>query len=156
MGEGRGQGSLMAIPSKMQMHEDPFFFKPSILSICTKDDITVEQQQLAFNYVIRNPESGDDGKEENNSMLILRIVAVKYPRKDGNVVIGEIFTKVMTPSANKRKCDFGEEARNIDNKADDSRRSDSLYDSNQPRVPGFVDWWMSTIVRWMHVVGFRY
>ena len=78
-------------------------------------------------------------------------------RKDGNVVIDEIFTKVMTPSANKRKCDFGEEARNIDNKADDSRRSDSLYDSNQPRVPGFVDWWMSTIVRWwMHVVGFRY
>ena len=64
-------------------------------------------------------------------------------RKDGNVVIDEIFTKVMTPSANKRKCDFGEEARNSDNTADDSRRSDSLYGSNQPHVPGFVDWWTS-------------
>lgn len=63
--------------------------------------------------------------------------------KDGNAVIDEIFTKVMTPSANKRKCDFGEEARNSDNTADDYRRSDSLHDRNQPHVPGFVDWWTS-------------
>ena len=33
-------------------------------------------------------------------------------------------------------------ARNSDNTADDSRRSDSLNDSNQPHVPGFVDWWI--------------
>jgi len=104
----------------------------------------VEQWQLACDYGLQNHhDSGDDGKEENNSMLILRIVAVKYPRKDGNVVIDEIFTKVMTPSANKRKCDFGEEARNSDYTEDDSRLSDSLYDSNQPHVPGFVDWWTS-------------
>ena len=58
-------------------------------------------------------------------------------RKDGNVVIDEIFTKVMTPSANKRKCDFGEEARKIDNTADDSHNFDLLYDSNQPDM--FLD-----------------
>jgi hypothetical protein len=26
-----------------------------------------------------NPESGDDGKEENDVMLVLRIVTVKHP-----------------------------------------------------------------------------
>jgi hypothetical protein len=64
-------------------------------------------------------------------------------RKDGNVVIDEFFTKVMTPSANKRKCDFGEEARNSDNTADDSHLSDFLYDSNQPHVwiCQLVDFW---------------
>ena len=64
-------------------------------------------------------------------------------RKDGNVVIDEIFKKVMTPSANKRKWDFGEEARKSDNTTDDSRRSKSFYDSSQPHVPGFVGWWTS-------------
>ena len=44
------------------MHEDPFFFKPSTLNIGTKYNITVEQRQLAFNYGMRNPESGDDRK----------------------------------------------------------------------------------------------
>ena len=63
----------------MQMHEDPFFFEPSILNIRTKYDITVEQRQLAFNYGMCNPESGDDGKEENDGMLVLRIVTVKHP-----------------------------------------------------------------------------
>jgi hypothetical protein len=65
-------------------------------------------------------------------------------KDDGNVVIDEIFTKVMTPSANilqrcvmihsanRRKCDFGEEAWNSDNTADDSHNFDLLYDSNQP------------------------
>ena len=71
--------SLLAISSKMQMHEDPFFFEPSILNIRTKYDITVEQRQLAFNYGMCNPESGDDGKEENDGMLVLRIVTVKHP-----------------------------------------------------------------------------
>ena len=71
--------SLLAISSKMQMHEDPFFFEPSILNIRTKYDITVEQLQLAFNYGMCNPESGDDGKEENDGMLVLRIVTVKHP-----------------------------------------------------------------------------
>ena len=42
--------SLLDISSKMQMHEDPFFFEPSIPNIRTKYDITVEQRQLAFNY----------------------------------------------------------------------------------------------------------
>ena len=71
---------LMAILSKMQMHEDPFFFEPpSILNIHTKYDIKVERRQLAFNYGMRNPRSGEDGKEENDGMLILRIVTVKYP-----------------------------------------------------------------------------
>ena len=48
------------------MHEDPFFFEPStgILNIRTKYDITVEQRQLAFNYGMRNPESGYDEKQE--------------------------------------------------------------------------------------------
>ena len=49
----------------MQMHEDPFFFKPSILNIRTNYGMTVEQWQIAFNYGMRNPESGDDGKEES-------------------------------------------------------------------------------------------
>ena len=53
---------LLLISSKMQMHEDPFFFEPSILNIRTKYDITVEQRQLAFNYGMCNPESGDDRK----------------------------------------------------------------------------------------------
>ena len=68
----------MARPSLMHLHEDPFFFEQSILNICTMYDRKVEQRQLAFNYGMRNPESGDDGKEENNSMLVLRIVTVKY------------------------------------------------------------------------------
>jgi hypothetical protein len=63
----------------MQMHEDPFFFEPSILNIRTKYDIVVEQRQLAFNYGMCNPESGDDVKEENDGMLVLRIVTVKHP-----------------------------------------------------------------------------
>ena len=71
--------SLMAFLSKMQMHEDPLFFEPSILYIHTKYNITVEQQQLTFNYGMRNPENGDGGKEENDGMLILRIVTVEYP-----------------------------------------------------------------------------
>ena len=67
------------ISSKMQVHvEDPFFFHASILSIRTKYNIKVEQRQLAFNYGMRNPKSGNDGKEENNGMLVLRIVTVKY------------------------------------------------------------------------------
>ena len=49
----------------------------------------------------------------------------------------------MIHSASRRKCDFGEEAWNSDNTADDSCRSDSLYDSCQTHVPGFVDWWTS-------------
>ena len=57
---------------------DPFFFEPSTLNIHTKYDITVEPRQLAFNYGMCNPESGDDGKEENDGMLVLRIVTVKY------------------------------------------------------------------------------
>ena len=48
----------------MQMQEDPIFFEPSILNILTKYDISVEQRQLAWNYGIHNPESGDDGKEK--------------------------------------------------------------------------------------------
>ena len=33
-----------------------------------------EQRQLAFKYEMRNPESGaDDGKEENDGMLVLKI-----------------------------------------------------------------------------------
>ena len=60
-------------------HEDPFFFEPSSLNIRTKYDITVEQLQLAFNHGMCNPESGDDGKEENDGMLVLRIVTVKHP-----------------------------------------------------------------------------
>ena len=46
-----------------------FFFGPSILDMCTKCGIIVEYWQLAFNYGMRIPESGDDGKEENNSVL---------------------------------------------------------------------------------------
>ena len=69
----------MARPSLMHLHEDPFFFKQSILNICTMYDIKVEQRQLEFNYGMRNPESGDDGKEENDGMLVLKIVTVKYP-----------------------------------------------------------------------------
>ena len=38
----------------------------------------VEQWQLAFNYGIRNPKSGDDGKEEYKGMLVLRIATIKY------------------------------------------------------------------------------
>ena len=71
--------SLVAISSKMQMHEDPFFLEPYILNIRKKYDITVEQLQLAFNYVMCNPESGDDGKEEDDGMLVLRILTVKHP-----------------------------------------------------------------------------
>ena len=62
----------------MQMHEDPFFLEPYILNIRKKYDITVEQLQIAFNYGMCNPESGDDGKEENDGMLVLRIVTVKH------------------------------------------------------------------------------
>ena len=69
----------MAISSKMQMHEDPFFFKPSILNICTKYNVKVERRQLAFNYGMCNPKSGDDRKKENNGMKVLRIVTVKHP-----------------------------------------------------------------------------
>ena len=54
----------------MQIHKDPFFFEPSILSIHTKNDIIVEQQQLAFNSGMRNSKSGNDGKEENDGMLV--------------------------------------------------------------------------------------
>ena len=61
------------------LHEDPFFFKPSILNIRTKYDIAVEQRQLTFNHGMRNPESGDDGKEENDGMLVLMIVTIKHP-----------------------------------------------------------------------------
>ena len=69
--------SLIAISSKMQMHEDPFFFEPSILNIGSKYDIKVEHRQIAFNCGIRNPESGCDEKEENDgTMLVLRIVTV--------------------------------------------------------------------------------
>ena len=60
----------MAILSKMYMHENPFFFKPSFLNIHTKYDIKVERRQLAFNYGMRNPRSGEDGKEENDGMLV--------------------------------------------------------------------------------------
>ena len=45
------------------MHGDPFFFEPSILNVRTKYDITVEQWQLAFNYGMCNPESGDDTRK---------------------------------------------------------------------------------------------
>jgi hypothetical protein len=61
------------------MHEDPFSFEASILNIRTKHDMTVEQRQLAFNYGMCNPESCDDGKGENNGMLVLKIVTVKHP-----------------------------------------------------------------------------
>ena len=44
--------SLVAISSKMQMHEDPFFFEPSILNIRTKYDITVEQLKLVIACMI--------------------------------------------------------------------------------------------------------
>jgi hypothetical protein len=72
--------SLKAIYSKMQMHEDPFFFEPSILNICTtKCDITVGLLQLAFNYGMRNLQSDNGGKEENDRMLVLMIVTIKYP-----------------------------------------------------------------------------
>ena len=74
--------SLVAILIKMQMHEDPFFFEPSILNIRTKHDMKVEQRQLillAFNYGMRNPESCNDGKEENVGILVLKIVTVKHP-----------------------------------------------------------------------------
>ena len=56
------------------MHEDPFFFEPSILNIHTKQDIiAIEQRYLAFNYGrIRNPESGNGEEEENDGMLVLR------------------------------------------------------------------------------------
>ena len=40
---------------------------------------SVEPRQLALKYGMRIPESGDDGKEENDGMLVLRIVTVKYP-----------------------------------------------------------------------------
>jgi hypothetical protein len=56
------------------MHEVPYFFEPFILNIHTKYDITVlEQRQLVFNYYgMRDPESGNDGKKENDGMLALR------------------------------------------------------------------------------------
>ena len=57
------------------MHEDPVFFEPSTLNIHTNYDITVERK-LALNYGMRNPKSGDDGKEENDGMLVLRNVTV--------------------------------------------------------------------------------
>ena len=39
----------------------------------SKYDITVEQRHLAFNYYgMRDPESGNDGKKENDGMLVLR------------------------------------------------------------------------------------
>jgi hypothetical protein len=71
--------SLLAISIKMQMHEDPFFFEPSILNIRTKHDMKVEQRQLAFNFGMRNPKSCNDGKEENVGMLVLKLVTVKHP-----------------------------------------------------------------------------
>ena len=44
----------------------------------------------------------------------------------------------------KRKYDFLKKQGIVTIRtADDSRLSDSLYDSNQPHVPGFVDWWTS-------------
>lgn len=43
----------------------------------------------------------------------------------------------MIHSASRRKCDFGEEAWNSDNTADDSHNFDLLYDSNQPDM--FLD-----------------
>ncbi len=52
------------------------FFEPSVLNIHTKLDVTMELQQLAFDYQLRK--SGDDGKEENDGMLILRIGTNKY------------------------------------------------------------------------------
>ena len=64
------------------MHdEDPFFFEASILNICTKYDITVELRQPAFNYGRRNLESGNGGrkKENEDGMLVLMIVTVRYP-----------------------------------------------------------------------------
>ena len=60
----------------------PIFFEtPTItLKIRTKYDITVKQRQLELIYGMRNPESGYDGNEENeNGMVILRIVTIKYP-----------------------------------------------------------------------------
>ena len=39
----------------------------------TKQDITVEQRQLDFDCELRNHESGDDAKEENDDMLVLII-----------------------------------------------------------------------------------
>ena len=50
-----------------------------ILKRRTKYDLRVKQRQLAFKYGMRNPESGDDGKEENEDVLVLRIVTVTYP-----------------------------------------------------------------------------
>ena len=71
--------SLVAITSKMQMHKDPHFS----LSIYSQHTYKVrydsEKRQLAFKYEMRNPESGaDDGKEENDGMLVLKIVTVKH------------------------------------------------------------------------------
>ena len=48
------------------MDEGPFFFEPSILKICIMYDIKTEQLQLLFNYGMRNPESVDDGQDDNN------------------------------------------------------------------------------------------
>ena len=69
----------MAISSKMQEHDDQFFFEPSILNIGSKYNIKEEHRRIAFNYGICSTESGYDGKEENHGMLVLRIVTVKYP-----------------------------------------------------------------------------
>ena len=56
-----------------------FSSKVSFLNIRTKHDMKVEQRQLAFNYGMRNPESCNDGKEENVGMLVLKTVTVKHP-----------------------------------------------------------------------------
>ena len=62
------------------MHEDPLFSEPFILKIHTNYDIKVEERQLAFNYGMRNLEHRNDGKEENDGMLVvLRIETIKYP-----------------------------------------------------------------------------
>ena len=64
---------------QMQMQEHLFFFKLSTFNIHTKKDITVKQWQLfAFHHGLRNRESGNDGKDENVGMLVLRIVTIKY------------------------------------------------------------------------------
>ena len=57
----------------MQIYDDPFS------TYIQKQDITVEQRYLAFNHGMYNCESGDDMKEENDGMLVLRIGTNKYP-----------------------------------------------------------------------------
>jgi len=44
-----------------------------------KEDITVEQWSLVFNYDMHNRKSSNDGKEEYNGMLVLMTGAIKYP-----------------------------------------------------------------------------